>query len=314
MFPTRPHISRTAGAVSRRAFVSALFGSVIATAGAQPPAPRSRLILLGTAGGPTPKRTRSAPAQAVLVGDRTYIVDCGNGVARQLVLAGVPLATIRHVFLTHLHSDHAADYGTLLLLAWGDSLTTDVDTWGPAPLARMTRLFFDMSQPDLDVRERDEGRPHLPALVHPHEIRRAGIVMRDDRVTVTAALVDHPLVSTAFAYRFDCPDRAIVFSGDTRPSPALVALAKDADVLVHEVLLPDRLRADLPAAVRRHIVESHTAAEDVGRLAAAAGVKLLVLSHFVPSNGDPIPDEAWLAPVRRHFKGPVTVGHDLQEF
>jgi ribonuclease BN (tRNA processing enzyme) len=299
--------------VSRRAFVAALGLSAVGAVRQQAPVLKSRLVLLGTAGGPTPKATRAAPAQAILIGDRTYIVDCGNGVARQLVLAKVPLTSIRHVFLTHLHSDHAADYGTLLLLAWGDALTTTVDTWGPPPLERVTKLFLEMSEPDLNVRERDEGRPHLPSLVHPHEVRDTGVVMRDDRVTVRAAVVEHPLMPLAFAYRFDCPDRSIVFSGDTRPSPALVGLAKGADVLVHEVLLPDRLPSTMPAPVRAHVLASHTSAEDVGHVAADAGVKLLVLSHFVPSSGPAIPDEAWIGPARRHFTGRIVAGRDLQE-
>ena len=109
----------------------------------QPP-PASRLILLGTAGGPTPKKTRSGPSQIIVIGDRGYVVDCGDGVARQMMAAGV-FRTLRHVFITHHHSDHNADYGTLLLLAWGDSLKTPVDTWGPPPLARMTKLFLEMS-------------------------------------------------------------------------------------------------------------------------------------------------------------------------
>jgi hypothetical protein len=195
----------------------------------------SRLILLGTAGGPSPKKTRSGPSQIIVIGDRGYVIDCGDGVARQMMTAGV-FRTLRHIFITHHHSDHNADYGNLLLLAWGDALKTPVDTWGPPPLARMTKLFFEMSAADMRVRETDEGRPPLRPLVHPHEIRRGGLVMKDDLVTVTCAVVDHPLVPLALAYRFDCPDRSIVFSGDTRRSANLIALAKGADILVHEAL------------------------------------------------------------------------------
>jgi metallo-beta-lactamase superfamily protein len=68
-----------------------------------------------------------------------YIVDCGDGVARQLVLACVALAGLRHIFITHHHSDHHADYGNLMLLAWAAGLRTPVDTWGPPPLEKMTR-------------------------------------------------------------------------------------------------------------------------------------------------------------------------------
>ena len=275
-------------------------------------APRSRLILLGTAGGPTPKKTRSGPAHVVVIGDRGYVVDCGDGVARQMMLAGV-FTTLRHIFITHHHSDHNADYGNLLLLAWGTSLTTPVDTWGPPPIARMTRLFFEMNAEDLRTREKDERRPPLRPLVHPHEVRRAGMVMKDDLVTVTCALVDHPLVPVALAYRFDCPDRSIVFSGDTHQSAALVALARGADVLVHEALyLPGAPGAE-GSALRKHIVDSHTTVEEAGRIAAEAGVTTLVLTHFVPSEDPPVSDEQWLAGARTHFSGTIVVGRDLLE-
>jgi ribonuclease BN (tRNA processing enzyme) len=72
-----------------------------------------------------------------------YVIDCGNGVARQLVFAGVPLSKLRHIFLTHHHSDHNADYGNLILLSWTAGLRTRVDSWGPPPLESMTKLFLN---------------------------------------------------------------------------------------------------------------------------------------------------------------------------
>jgi ribonuclease BN (tRNA processing enzyme) len=301
--------------VNRRAFLGRLGGAAALAAtvrlAAQPP-PASRLILLGTAGGPTPKKTRSGPAQVIVIGDRGYVVDCGDGVARQMMAAGV-FRTLRHVFITHHHSDHNADYGTLLLLAWGDALKTPVDTWGPPPLTRMTRLFLEMSAADLSVREKDEGRPPLRPLVHPHEVRRPGMVMKDDLVTVTCAVVDHPLVPLALAYRFDCPDRSIVFSGDTRRSAHLIALARGADVLVHEALYLPAAPGAPGSALRRHVVDSHTPVEEVGRIAQEAGVKTLVLSHFVPAEDPPISDEQWLAGAGTAFDGRIVVGRDLME-
>src|SRR5438067_1417536 len=141
-----------------------------------------------------------------------------------------------------------------------------------------------------------EGRAPLMPLVHPHEISQAGPVMQDERVKVTAAVVDHPPVTPALAFRFDCPDRAIVFSGDTNKSDNLIRLAKGADVLVHEALyLPavDRLVARVPNAVtlKKHIIDSHTAVEDVGRVATAAGVTTLVLSHLVPADDPELDDQ-----------------------
>jgi ribonuclease BN (tRNA processing enzyme) len=298
--------------VLRREFLQHASTLLLASSFTQTRPRASRLILLGTAGGPTPKKTRSGPSQIIVVGDRGYVIDCGDGVARQMMIAGV-FRTLRHVFITHHHSDHNADYGNLLLLAWGDNLTTAVDTWGPPPLEKMTRLFFEMSAPDLQVRERDEGRPPLARLVHAHEVRGTGAVMKDDLVTVTCAVVDHPLVPLALAYRFDCPDRSIVCSGDTRRSDALIKLARGADVLVHEVLYLPAAPGAPGSALRKHVVDSHTTAEDAGRVATEAGVKTLVLSHFVPAENPPISDDQWLAAARSTFKGEIVVGRDLLE-
>jgi len=279
---------------------------------------RSRLILLGTAGGPTPKPTRSAPASAIVIDGVIYVIDCGNGVASQMVKARLDLGAIRQVFITHQHSDHNADYGNLLWLAWAAKLHTRVDTWGPPPLAEMTRLFLQMNDYDIHTRMTDEGRPPLAPLIVPHEISQGGLVMQDERVKVTAALVQHPPVSPAFAYRFDCPDRSIVFSGDTRPSENLVKLAHGADVLVHEVMyLPalDKLIASEPGAarLREHLLASHTSTEQVGRVATEAGVKTLVLNHFVPGGDSSLTDEVWRDAVAPYFKGRLIVGRDLME-
>jgi ribonuclease BN (tRNA processing enzyme) len=318
--------------IGRRAFLGAAAGIAVgalhpapstlhSAPSTQHPAPgtsRTRLLLLGTAGGPTPKRSASGPAQVILVDGVAYVIDCGDGVARQFRLAGVPWTALRHIFITHHHSDHNADYGNLILLAWASSLATRVDTWGPPPLERITRLFLEMNRYDIDIRVADEGRPPLAPLIHPHERSASGEVMRDERVRVTCALVPHPEVSPAFAYRFDTPDRAIVISGDTARSDALVELARGADVLVHEVLwVPavDRLvGADSNAkTLKKHIIDSHTSVEDAGRVAEAAGVKTLVLSHFVPADDASITSEMWAAAAQAHFRGRVIVGQDLME-
>src|SRR3989454_10749520 len=211
----------------------------------------TRLIVLGAGGGPRPRRDRAGTSHALIVDDVLYAVDCGHPVARQLAAAGVALPALRHVFVTHHHSDHNADYGSLLLLAWASGLRTRVDAWGPPPLEKITRLFFEMNAFDIDTRIADEGRVPLVPLVHPHEMSQGGLVMRDENLRVTCALVDHPPVMPAFAYRFDTADRSIVISGDTNRSENLIQLAQGADVLVHEALyVPavDRLVARVPNA------------------------------------------------------------------
>jgi len=311
--------------ISRRRFISQT-GAMMACAAIRPcrtaaqaaPSAKMRLILLGTGGGPRPRKNSFPSSQVILVNNQAYVVDCGNGVAIQLARADVPLPTLRHVFITHQHSDHNADYGNLLLLAWASGLQTRVDTWGPPPLVRMTRLFFEMNGYDIRTRIVDEGRTPLAPLVHVHELTRGATVMQDENVTVKCALVDHPPVKPAFAYRFDARDRSIVISGDTCRSDALIQLAQGADVLVHEALyVPavDRLAARVPnaATLKNSILSHHTSVEDVGRVAEAAGVKTLVLSHFVPPDDPNITDQMWIDGARSAYKGRIIVGKDLLE-
>jgi ribonuclease BN (tRNA processing enzyme) len=283
-----------------------------------PAEPKSRLILLGTAGGPTPKPNRAASANAIVVGDRIYLIDAGNGAARQLVLAGCRLDQLAGVFITHHHSDHNIDLGAVLLLAWSNNLAHPVEFHGPPPLKQILRDTLAANRTDIQIRMADEGRVDPAKLVRAFEHSRPGLHYVDDRVRVTAAQVVHPPFKHAFGYRFDCSDRSIVFSGDTAPSQTLIELAKGADVLVHEVMyLPamEKLIASEPNAPRlkEHLLASHTTCEGVGKIATAAGVKKLVLSHFVPGGYPFISDAEWLAAVRPHFAGEIVVGRDLME-
>jgi ribonuclease BN (tRNA processing enzyme) len=277
-----------------------------------------RLILLGTAGGPTPKKNRAAPAQMILIDDEAYIIDCGNGVAQQIVKAGIKLSAVRHVFLTHHHSDHNADYGNLMLLAWAADLNHRIDSYGPPPIQRMTQQFLALNDFDIKTRIVDEGRKPLKSLIYPHEIKRDGVVIQNQSIKVTAAQVVHPPVKPAFAYRFEHQGKAIVISGDTTYSENLVRLAQGADVLVHEIMHTpslDQLLATEPNATRlkEHLLASHSTPEQVGRVATEAKVKKLVLSHFVPGGYPYLDDSVWFNSIKPHFNGEIIVGSDLME-
>ena len=280
---------------------------------------RTRLILLGTGGGPRPRIASSAPAQVIVINGVAYVVDCGDGAARQMAFAKVPPTALRHIFITHHHSDHIADYGNLIWLSWTAGLKTRVDTWGPPPLKRMTKLFFEMNETDIKARQTNEGRTALEPLVKANELRRGGTVMVDDNVKVTASLVDHEPGLPSFAYRFDARDRSIVISGDTARSDKVIALARGADVLVHSAYLNvaavERLvaRVTNAATLKASILAYQTSAVDAGRIAQAAGVKTLVLSHLIPADDPDITDEMWAAAAQSAFSGAVIVGKDLLE-
>jgi ribonuclease BN (tRNA processing enzyme) len=279
---------------------------------------RTRLILLGTKGGPrlTPNGGPNC-SLVLLIDGAAYLVDVGYGASRQLLNAGIPLQSVRYLFITHHHSDHNLEYGPLLYNAWATGSPGHVDAYGPPGLKKMTEAFHESMKVDIETRVNDEGRPDPRTRVTAHEISGPGLVMKNDAVRVTAAVVPHPQIKHAFAYRFDAADRSIVISGDTAYSPALGDFAKGADVLVHEVMHPAGIedllkRVPNAARLRRHLIASHTIPEDVGRVAARAGVKTLVLYHFVPPDTS-FADEEWAAGVRRHFKGRIIVGKDLME-
>lgn len=279
----------------------------------------TRVILLGTKGGPRlGEAGRANPSTLIMINDIPYLVDCGYGTSKQLITAGVALNRLRYIFITHHHSDHNLDFGPLLYNAWITGQPAQVDAYGPPGLAEMARNFFHYLKFDIDTRMSDEGRPDPHKLIATHDVIKPGLVMTNDHVKVSACLVRHPPIREAYAYRFDANDRSVVISGDTAYSTELVEFARDADVLVHEVMyLPgiDALIGRLPNAkrLREHLLASHTLPEDVGKLAAQARVKTLVLSHFVPGDDASITDEQWSAGVRTHFKGRIVVGKDLME-
>ena len=278
----------------------------------------TRIILLGTKGGPNLGNSgRNNPSTLILINGIPYVIDCGYGVSRQLLSAGLSLRQLRYIFITHHHSDHNLEYGPLLYNASVGGQPAHIDAYGPVGLKKLTRDFFEYEKFDIETRIADEGWPDPRRATTVHEFDKPGLVMKNDDVKVTSCRVRHPPITQSYAYRFDA-DRSIVISGDTAYAPELAEFAKGADVLVHEVMyLPaiEALIARVPNApkLRAHLIASHTSTEDVGRIAAQAGVKTLVLTHFVPGDDPSITDEQWSEGVRKHFNGKIIVGKDLME-
>jgi ribonuclease BN (tRNA processing enzyme) len=314
---------------TRRTVLAGATAAPIAAAGralAEPAADsgRTRLIILGTLGGPSVGAARHQTSHVIIRGQDAYVIDCGYGVTEQLVKAQAPLAGIRDIFITHHHPDHNIELGTLIYFAWYAGMDRPLGLYGPPPLKRIADDYLKAIKPDVDIWLDDIGhKPMAPVRVH--EVSQAGPVMRDANLAVTAAIVNHPPVVPALAYRFDAPDRSIVFSGDTTPSESLVKLAMGADVLVHEAMM---LGGPTPAGTRppgaggsgiqadadklmRHLRQSHSPVEEVGRIAAEAGVKTLVLSHLAPAFN--VDEDQWRARAAQHFKGRIIVARDLLE-
>lgn len=298
----------------------------------------TRLITLGTAGGPRGTADRAQPSNVLIVNGKPYLIDAGDGVAGQLYRAGVPFTNIRQIFITHNHDDHNAGWGTLMGRAWTSGQYEPMTVYGPKGTESMRKGFLQYFAPNAAAHYL-EGAVNVPPekVILAKEIRGPGLVYEDANIRVTAVENCHYHFSKgspgyqwqqSFAFRFQTPDRVIVFSGDTGPcGDVLSKFAAGADILVHEVIdlagieaqlneratKGDYQRAGQIEALMNHMRTEHTTAEEVGRVAKDAGVKMVILSHLVTgnvTNGDKV----YIADVGKHYSGPVVVARDLMEF
>lgn len=195
-----------------------------------------RLVLLGTRGGPLVTGPAPTPSASLIVfRGEPYVIDTGYGVTLKLLAAGVPLAALRRVFITHHHSDHNLELGPLLTNAWLAGLRSTIDVYGPPGLNAVLTGWWASQRFDIEARIVDEGRPDPRALAVAHEYGE-GLVMQAGQVRVIALRNRHPPVAESYALKFVLPSKTIVFSGDTAYFPPLADFARGADILVHEVL------------------------------------------------------------------------------
>ncbi len=279
-----------------------------------------KLTILGAKGGPAIRTGGPSPTSMLLeIDGHLYVIDCGLGVTRGFVEAGHSLKALRTIFITHHHSDHNLEFGNLIHTAWTAGLADPVAAYGPAGLAGMWPAFCRLNAFDIVTRIADERRPPLEPMVTVREYAD-GQVMEDGVIRVDALRNRHPPITDSFALRFvvvsgPSAGRTIVFSGDTAFMPEMMEFAREADILVHEAMLlsgVDRLvaRVGNGARLREHLLASHTVAEDVGRIAAQAGVRHLVLNHLVPADDPEVREADWLAAVTPHYGGPLTIAKD----
>ena len=295
----------------------------------------SSLLTLGTAAGPSLRPDRAQSSNLLTVNGTHYVVDAGDGVARRLAKAGIDPREIGMIFITHHHDDHTAGLGTLMSLAWDRQRTKPINVYGPPRTEDLVKAAVQYFTISAEIRIADGGRTvPIAQLFFGHDVG-IGVVYQDANIKVTAVENSHFDFHNggqgsdrhkSYSYRFETPDRVIVFTGDTGPSDAVTELAKGASLLVTEtsscedrkqaMINDGRWQAMSPgeqASIMRQATQGHMTLDVIGKVATRADVKTVVLTHLTQRVGsdDYTP---WAEEVKKHFSGRVLIAKDLMEF
>jgi ribonuclease Z len=266
-----------------------------------------RVVFLGTAGS-FPTIDRGLPAIAIHRGKELFLFDCGEGAQRQMFIAQIGFRYTLRVFITHMHGDHVLGLPGLLQTMSLFNVKHPVEIYGPPGICNFLRaimetLRFHLTFPIkvIEVKEgivcneseysvhavwTDHRIPNLayailekerPGKFYPEKARSLGVpegplwsrlqhgedvTLDDGRVIVPEQVLGPPRRG-----------RKIVYSGDTKPCDALLELARDADLLIHEATIDDEL-------AERAGQFGHSTPCQAALLAKEANAKRLVLTHI----------------------------------
>jgi ribonuclease Z len=275
-----------------------------------------KVTLTGT-GSPIPDPHRAGPSTLVQCAEQNILIDCGRGVAMRLAAAGVPVPFLSAILVTHLHSDHITDLNDIVTTRW--ILTpeaTPTIVYGPVGMKKVVDGMMAMLTPDQKYRHDHHADlrsgPGMQVVVHevsPGDEFKIG----DARIIV--GRTDHRPVTPTIGFRIEAEGKSVVLAGDTVPCSELDDLCRGADIYVQTVLRPDLVelvKQFVPALASRtnDILDYHSSVEDAAKTAARAGVKTLMLTHYVPAM-QAGQEADWLALATPHFSGNIVLGPDL---
>lgn len=285
------------------------------------------VLLCGT-GSPLPDPNRAGPSALIAAGDRLFVIDAGSASVRNLLLWRVPLAQVEGVFITHFHSDHIAELGEINLQSWVAGRSAPLKVYGPPGIERVIAGFNQAYAHDTAYRTlhhggdllalQASGMEPITVMIPPDD--GTGVVFEAGGLKITAIRVEHDPVKPAYGYRFDYSGRSVVISGDTVGAQNLANAARGADVLVHDALNPQMVKAleeamtasgnQRAAKIMQDIPAYHASPLDAAAIANAAGAKLLVFTHMVPMLPNKAAERLFLSGIGAARPDGVELGHD----
>ena len=275
----------------------------------------TQVVLLGT-GTPFADPERSGPSLAIIVNNVSYVVDCGPGVVRRAASAAndgfksLAPAQLKHLFITHLHSDHTIGYPDFILTPAVLDRNIALEVYGPKGLQSMTDNILKAYAEDIDIRVNGLEKGNADGYkVNVHEIL-PGVIYKDSNITVKAFKVKHGSWPEAFGYRFETKDKVIVVSGDCTYSETLVENAIGCDILIHEVYSMEGL-VKREKKWQDYHSSFHTSTEQLAAIANKVKPKLLILTHQLLFGTT---KESLMKEIRDKYKGEVRYGNDLDVY
>jgi ribonuclease Z len=270
----------------------------------------NEVTLLGT-GSPIPDPNRAGPSTLVRAGGQTFLVDCGRGVLQRAAAVGVGADGLTALLLSHLHSDHIADLGDIIITRWVTTFVPDpapLPIIGPPGTAAMVDATLKAFCFDIGYRIAHHADLNDPPPLDVHECTD-GLVWDRDGVQIRVAPTDHRPVEPTVGFRIEYDGASVVVAGDTVPCDGLDELATGAGALVHTVIRKELIEL-MPQQRIRDICDYHSSVQQAAATAARAGVGTLVLTHYVPAIGAGQEDQ-WRARAVAEFDGRIEPGDEL---
>ena len=286
------------------------------------------VVTVGTATPLPGERVQSGTA--VFVNGYFFLFDVGAGVVQQCENLRFPLEELDGIFLTHYHSDHMMDLPNLISRSWLLGRSHELPVYGPNPLNSLVEAANGYIAIDNLYRLAHHGPGIIDTSMAkgiPHEfqigLNATLVVFEQDGIKITAVDVTHEPIEPAVGYVIEYMGKKVVLSGDTKKNSLLGQMARDCDLLVHEVMLmtvQQIIEAELREAGRERdatlvhdIQDYHTSPGEVADLAQHAGAKRLVLNHLAPAPDNRLFRKLYLQEMKA-YTGPIHLANDGDVF